>query len=767
MQPHKPSQVEPAVDTHSANLHNADTSSVLARYIEQFIDAWERHAEQAPVLSQFLPANDGGLRRLILVELIKVDLEYRWLHRDQPKRLTEYLHDHPELQSQAIPPDLIYEEFHIRRQCGLEIDPEEYLTDFPEHADSLRQLLGLKDEYQSTLVTRPKTSVTLDAIEAGETIDDFDLVLPLGRGAFARVFLARQKSMQRLVAVKISADHGTEPQTLAQLDHDYIVRVFDQRQVEADGLRLLYMQYLPGGTLESVVERVQQTPEDQRTGQILLDAIDATLEKRGEIRPSDSSIRQQLAEMSWTDTVAWLGSRLAAALDYAHRRQVLHRDIKPANVLLTAEGVPKLGDFNISFSEQVSGTTAAAYFGGSMAYMSPEQIEACLPGTGRTPDELDGRSDIYALGVMLWELLTGARPFDDNVNAGWANAMETMLQTRHRGVPPEVIARLPRDCPAALRRVLLRCLEPDREHRWSDGGILHQQFELCLDAHARELVDPPPESWRLRLRAYAVPVVVALNLIPNAISAIFNYQYNRRQIVEQLQDATQKFDLIQGIINGVAFPLGIALVGWLAWRSVRGLRVLARTGSCPPDDVPAIRRDVLRLGGRTAMICLAEWIIAGIAYPISIHLAAGSMPPSAYLHFIGSLVICGLVATAYPFFGVTSYAVRSVYPAMLQSCPGGPADVRELKRLDQRLSRYLVVAASVPLMAISGLSLVRPAGNVDGHLQLLEQAVCLGGIVGFGLAYHFYRQLQGDLAALLRIVAPRHRDAPIEAGVFG
>ncbi|QDU41080.1 Serine/threonine-protein kinase PrkC [Maioricimonas rarisocia] len=763
MQPHKPSQLEPAVDTHAPGLGDADTASALAQYIEQFINAWEEDAEQAPVLSQFLPA-DEELRRLTLVELIKVDLEYRWLQRDLPKRLTEYIADHPELQSQAVPPDLIYEEFHIRRQCGLAIDPEEYLTDFPEHADSLRQLLGLQNEYKSTLITRPETSMALDQIEAGETIDDFHLILPLGRGAFARVFLARQKSMQRLVAVKISADHGTEPQTLAQLDHDYIVRVFDQRQVEEGDLRLLYMQYLPGGTLQSVADRVREVPESERTGQLLLDAIDATLEQRGEIRPSDSSIRRQLASMNWTDTVAWLGSRLAAALEYAHRRQVLHRDIKPANVLLTSEGVPKLGDFNISFSEEVSGTTAAAYFGGSMAYMSPEQLEACLPGTGRTPDQLDGRSDIYALGVMLWELLTGRRPFDDSVNAGWANAVDTMLQSRQRGVPPEVIAQLPKDCPAALRRVLLRCLEADRDHRWSDGGLLRQQFELCLDEHARELVDPPPDSLRLRLRAYAVPVVVVLNLIPNALAAIFNYQYNRRQIVEQLQDATRKFDMIQGIINGIAFPLGIALVGWLAWRSVRGLRQLARSGHCPPDDVPAIRRDVLRLGGRTAMICLAEWIIAGIAYPISIHYAAGSMPPSAYLHFIGSLVICGLVATAYPFFGVTSYAVRSIYPAMLQTCPGGPADARELQRLDQRLSWYLVIAASVPLLAISGLSLVRPAGSVDAHLQFVEQAVCLGGIAGFGLAYRFFRQLQTDIAALLRIVASHRRDAPLDAG---
>ncbi|MCE5292281.1 MAG: serine/threonine protein kinase, partial [Nocardiaceae bacterium] len=259
----------------------------------------------------------------------------------------------------------------------------------------------------------PTSEVAVDSIEAGDQLEDFDLIAQLGEGAFARVFLARQRSMQRIVAVKVSQDHGTEPQTLAQLDHDYIVRVFDQRIVPGTGLRLLYMQYLSGGTLHDLLHRVREFEPENRSGQLLLDSVDASLRSRAEIRPSESQTRALVASLSWPETVAWLGRRLAEALDYADKVGVLHRDIKPANILLSSEGVPKLADFYISLARSIGNTSRVAYFGGSLAYMSPEQLEACHPDHLRSAGDIDTRSDLYSLGVVLWELLTGTRPFTD------------------------------------------------------------------------------------------------------------------------------------------------------------------------------------------------------------------------------------------------------------------------------------------------------------------------------------------------------------------
>src|SRR5207302_10392229 len=137
-------------------------------------------------------------------------------------------------------------------KSGEPVDLAEYRRRFPERADELARLLGSDDTIRSTAVMGRCTG-QIDFLP-GQSVDDFDLLTLLGEGAFAKVFLARQRSMQRLVALKISAARGNEPQTLAQLDHPHIVRVYDQKIVPGGGMRLLYMPYLAGGTLQSVLE---------------------------------------------------------------------------------------------------------------------------------------------------------------------------------------------------------------------------------------------------------------------------------------------------------------------------------------------------------------------------------------------------------------------------------------------------------------------------------------------------------------------------------
>ncbi len=125
---------------------------------------------------------------------------------------------------------------------------------------------------------------------AGDTFEDFEILCLLGAGSFAKVFLARQSTMQRMVALKVSADTGDEAKTLAQLDHANIVRVFDVRRVHQQKLRLLSMQYLPGGTLADVIAHAKQIPYDKLSGKVILDAIDDSLLKAAYQRPKKARI---------------------------------------------------------------------------------------------------------------------------------------------------------------------------------------------------------------------------------------------------------------------------------------------------------------------------------------------------------------------------------------------------------------------------------------------------------------------------------------------
>ena len=276
---------------------NADPATValyqVAERVDALAEAWQGD-DLPPDLAQFLPTKPAGLRRLVLSELIKVDLEYRWLHHELPKRVEEYLEDFPELAASGeIPCDLIYEEFQIRGQAGEAVSPEEYYERFEKQAERLRRMMTIgADHLGSTTIVAGQRGTDIDV---GQQIDDFDLLVKFGKGSFGSVYLARQRSMQRLVALKISRDRGVEPQTLAQLDHPNIVRVYDQRVLADRKLQLMYMQHIPGGTLQDTLEGVRETVPDMRTGKIVLQSIDRALDRHGDSPPQDSGTRRRLA----------------------------------------------------------------------------------------------------------------------------------------------------------------------------------------------------------------------------------------------------------------------------------------------------------------------------------------------------------------------------------------------------------------------------------------------------------------------------------------
>ncbi|HZZ71104.1 MAG TPA: serine/threonine-protein kinase [Pirellulales bacterium] len=735
----------------------------LAEQVDALISSWETGPE-LPDLRQFIPAEPAHLRPMMISELIKVDLEFRWHGKRAPKKVEDYVAEFPELAPGGVVPcDLIYEEFHVRKQSGDLPKPEDYYERFPNLVPQLKKLLSMEEPHLTTTMIG---STRMKELKPGTQIDDFDLLTLLGKGAFAQVFLARQKSLQRIVALKVSSDKGTEGQTLAQLDHPHIVRVYDQRVVREQRLRLMYMQNIPGGTLHAVVERVKQTPLGQRTGKLLLDAIDISLDKQGETPPTDSSTRRRLSQASWPEAVCWLGARMAAGLDHAHQHGVLHRDIKPANVLLTSDGTPKLADFNVSFSSKVEGSTPAAYFGGSLAYMSPEQLEAADADHERDADSLDGRSDVYALGIVLWELLSGQRPFSDNVIEGnWSATLKQLIQRRRAGLPNEALKQLPPNLPAGLEAAIVDCLHPDAEQRPMTAGVLSRQLELCLKPRVQRLLRPRANRLQNFAKRYPLVMFIGASLIANLVMCVFNLEYNYYQIISHLDSKSQKlFNLEVVTINAFCYSVGISLGVWFIRPVMLGLRELRLGIKLAPGELPRLRRQSATIGDVVTRITIALWIPSGIAFPLWLRTEVGEASGlhwEHFIHFVFSNLLSGLMAATHTFFLCTFVAIRYFYPQFVQPEGGSQnSDLEKLWRLERRSGYYFVAAVLAPFLAMMLLATIPAVANDakdNGEVgKWLMGAMALLGFLGSALAFRLYRLIQSDIAALATALDPSH-----------
>ena len=228
--------------------------------------------------------------------------------------------------------------------------------------------------------------------------------------------------------MKVTRTGSREPQTLARLQHTHIVPVYSYRTDPATGLHLLCMPYLGRLTLARVLgDPAIQSARSGADLALLLDRLQTPDggANEGLIAPAAGS--RALTERTYARAIAWWGARLAEALQHAHDRGVLHRDVKPSNILVTDDGLPMLLDFNLAQEPWIDDPDAArATLGGTLAYMAPEQLEALAKGSA---EWVDARSDLYALGVVLYEcLVRGSRTFA--LPTGVKNLTEAM---RSRG----------------------------------------------------------------------------------------------------------------------------------------------------------------------------------------------------------------------------------------------------------------------------------------------------------------------------------------------
>jgi serine/threonine protein kinase/tetratricopeptide (TPR) repeat protein len=401
----------------------------------------------------------------------------------------------------------------------------------------------------------------------GEDFAGFRIINELGRGAFARVFLAEEINLgRRRVAIKVSRIEGDEPQILARLQHAHIVPVHSVADDHTTGMRVLCMPYLGGANLAQVLRASGGLASFHRAGRKLLAALDhvsqaephlshpqaatfgslpshqtqrspsnsaagsppslVSLWQRSASNPlvrslfsrlvsqrlshdsesentstrpdSHQPARQFLHAASAPQAAAWIIARLAEGLEHAHSRGLLHRDIKPSNILLTADGTPMLLDFNLATSlEPVEKEDEfhRAAVGGTIPYMSPEHLDAFHPHGTTAPEAVSEPADIYALGLILFEMITGEAPFPaPPQGAGVIAAIEFLIEQRRN--PPSLRSRAPR-VPWSLDALVAKCLAFDQTKRYQHAHELAQDLRAYLDD--RPMAHCPDPSIRERL----------------------------------------------------------------------------------------------------------------------------------------------------------------------------------------------------------------------------------------------------------------------------
>jgi serine/threonine protein kinase/Tfp pilus assembly protein PilF len=456
-----------------------------------------------PGCSPSWPASrdDPGTPAGSSLEPILREFTERWERGETPSA-EEYLPRlSPDRASDAV--ELIYHAYCLAESAGLDPDPGEYLRRFPAQGESLERIFGLHETLDS--VSLRLWTGHVDWPEVGDEIGPYRLLRELGRGGFARVFLAEQADLDhRLVVAKVSTRVTPEPRLLARARHSHIVEVLWHGSVDDGTFQLVVMPFLGGATLSAVLAERRRRGGRPTSGRDLLADLDRVSATEYPTATLARPAREILGGLSYFQALAWIVARLAEALDHAYGRGVAHGDIKPSNVLLTADGTPMLLDFNLAVGWQSPRSEDLPDDpGGTLPYMPPERLCAFAdPSPTSLPRTLDRhRADLYSLGVVLLESLTGRPQAQPRGEACSARALAAALAASRRGDVGRMIRASGVPIPPALRAILARCLAPDPADRYRRAGELAEDLDRWRTDRA--LAFATESTWPSRLRRWA------------------------------------------------------------------------------------------------------------------------------------------------------------------------------------------------------------------------------------------------------------------------
>jgi serine/threonine-protein kinase len=398
----------------------------------------------------------------------------------------------------------------------------------------------------------------------GQTVSHYKILEPLGAGGMGVVYKAQDLNLDRLVALKFLPPDLTrdfqakerfinEARAASSFDHPNICTVYDIGEAE-DGQSFIAMACYEGETLKSRVERAPMTIEEA------------------------TKIALQIVQ----------------GLSKAHQKGIIHRDVKPANIIVTTEGVAKILDFGLSKLHGQTALTKAGSTVGTVAYMSPEQARG---------DQADQRTDIWSIGVVLYEMLVGHRPFKGEYD-------QVVLYSILNQDPPAV-TDLRDDVPADLQAIVTKCLQKDLTRRYQSAAELgHDLEDLLRKREAKPRTLASAAKSRRRLLTYALSGLVLLVVlfgIPPVRKSIENLTGISNTHAEKLI-AVLPFTSIGGDPKDQVYCDGlteIVTVGLMQLRS-RGETLLSVVPSTE------IRGDTIRTADKARLRFGATLVITGI-----------------------------------------------------------------------------------------------------------------------------------------------------------
>ena len=422
-------------------------------------------------------------------------------------------------------------------------DVEEFARRFPGRSDEVRELLSALLLMESCAPGDAPRALPVAAFaempQAPRRLGDYRLLREIGRGGMGIVYEAVQESLGRHVALKVlpvNAVFGErrlerfrrEARAVAALHHSNIVPVFGIG--EEDGLNYYAMQFIRGQALDEVLEEVKHLRAkmdggsaghdlarpihpDSGAGRLIgSEAPAGDLSRALEpdtARPrrapssstllagSEGSTSRSSLESRYLRNVVRLGLQAAEALAYAHEQGVLHRDIKPSNLLLDAEDRLWLTDFGLAKSENAADLTHTGELVGTLAYMAPERFKGWC----------DVRSDIYSLGVTLYECITLRPAFGDDDRVRLMKRVAAEEPPRPRRLDPHI----PRD----LETIVLKCMEKEPERRYACAEDLARDLRAFIADRpiAARPVSRPERAWRWCRRNAALSALLGASAL--------------------------------------------------------------------------------------------------------------------------------------------------------------------------------------------------------------------------------------------------------------